>query len=88
MLKKLITMVALTTLYTLSLTADTLDEVIDRDTLRCGVVLDFPPIGYRDTKKVGLTVNSSTTSDCTIRSTHTPAPFPAVNNNGLRLLVH
>jgi ABC-type amino acid transport substrate-binding protein len=29
-------------------TADTLDNVVDRGTLRCGVVLDFPPIGYRD----------------------------------------
>lgn len=28
--------------------ADTLDNVVDRGTLRCGVVLDFPPIGYRD----------------------------------------
>lgn len=28
--------------------ADTLDDVVDRGTLRCGVVLDFPPIGYRD----------------------------------------
>ncbi|MBO6827105.1 MAG: extracellular solute-binding protein [Sneathiella sp.] len=28
--------------------ADKLDDVIDRGTLRCGVVLDFPPIGYRD----------------------------------------
>jgi ABC-type amino acid transport substrate-binding protein len=28
--------------------ADTLDDVIDRGVLRCGVVLDFPPIGYRD----------------------------------------
>lgn len=28
--------------------ADTLDNVIDRGSLRCGVVLDFPPIGYRD----------------------------------------
>ncbi|MFK7792040.1 MAG: transporter substrate-binding domain-containing protein [Devosiaceae bacterium] len=28
--------------------ADTLDDVIDRGTLRCGVVLDFPPIGFRD----------------------------------------
>lgn len=28
--------------------ADTLDDVIDRGTLRCAVVLDFPPIGYRD----------------------------------------
>ncbi|WP_424990734.1 transporter substrate-binding domain-containing protein [Fluviibacterium sp. S390] len=30
--------------------ADTLDDVVDRGTLRCGVVLDFPPIGYRDAK--------------------------------------
>lgn len=29
-------------------TADILDDVVDRGTLRCGVVLDFPPIGYRD----------------------------------------
>jgi hydroxyproline transporter system substrate-binding protein len=28
--------------------ADTLDDVVDRGVLRCGVVLDFPPIGYRD----------------------------------------
>lgn len=28
--------------------SDTLDEVIERGSLRCGVVLDFPPIGYRD----------------------------------------
>lgn len=28
--------------------ADKLDDVIDAGTLRCGVVLDFPPIGYRD----------------------------------------
>jgi ABC-type amino acid transport substrate-binding protein len=28
--------------------ADTLDDVIDRGVLRCGVVLDFPPIGFRD----------------------------------------
>lgn len=28
--------------------ADTLDDVIDRGALRCAVVLDFPPIGYRD----------------------------------------
>ncbi|WP_366193405.1 transporter substrate-binding domain-containing protein [Meridianimarinicoccus marinus] len=30
--------------------ADTLDDVVDRGTLRCGVVLDFPPIGYRDSR--------------------------------------
>jgi len=35
-------------LITASANADTLDDVIDRGTLRCGVVLDFPPIGYRD----------------------------------------
>jgi polar amino acid transport system substrate-binding protein len=28
--------------------ADLLDDVINRGTLRCGVVLDFPPIGYLD----------------------------------------
>ena len=28
--------------------ADKLDDVIDSGLLRCGVVLDFPPIGYRD----------------------------------------
>ena len=28
--------------------ADKLDDVINNGTLRCGVVLDFPPIGFRD----------------------------------------
>jgi hydroxyproline transporter system substrate-binding protein len=28
--------------------ADKLDDIIDNGELRCGVVLDFPPIGYRD----------------------------------------
>ncbi len=28
--------------------ADKLDDVINNGVLRCGVVLDFPPIGYRD----------------------------------------
>lgn len=28
--------------------ADKLDDVINEGILRCGVVLDFPPIGYRD----------------------------------------
>lgn len=28
--------------------ADKLDDVIDAGKLRCGVVLDFPPIGFRD----------------------------------------
>lgn len=41
-------MIALTSLYTAPAMADTLDDVIDRGELRCGVVLDFPPIGYRD----------------------------------------
>lgn len=48
MLKKILTFVALTALVTGSVNADTLDDVVDRGTLRCGVVLDFPPIGYRD----------------------------------------
>jgi ABC-type amino acid transport substrate-binding protein len=30
--------------------ADKLDDVIGAGKLRCGVVLDFPPIGYRDAK--------------------------------------
>ncbi|MCF1485142.1 transporter substrate-binding domain-containing protein [Agrobacterium vitis] len=39
--------------------ADKLDDVIDAGTLRCGVVLDFPPIGYRDkdNKPVGYDVD-------------------------------
>ena len=48
MLKKLITLAALTTFVAAPVIADTLDDVVDRGTLRCGVVLDFPPIGYRD----------------------------------------
>lgn len=28
--------------------ADKLDDIIDAGALRCGVVLDFPPIGFRD----------------------------------------
>ena len=40
--------VLLTSTLTSQVTADTLDDVVDRGTLRCGVVLDFPPIGYRD----------------------------------------
>ena len=38
----------LATSFAVSVSADTLDDVVDRGTLRCGVVLDFPPIGYRD----------------------------------------
>lgn len=48
MFKKLLTFAALTMLVTAPVNADTLDDVVDRGTLRCGVVLDFPPIGYRD----------------------------------------
>lgn len=48
MLKKLITIAALTTFTAAPVIADTLDNVINAGVLRCGVVLDFPPIGYRD----------------------------------------
>ena len=33
-----------------SVSADKLDDVIGAGKVRCGVVLDFPPIGYRDAK--------------------------------------
>ena len=36
------------TTFAAAASADTLDDVVDRGNLRCGVVLDFPPIGYRD----------------------------------------
>ncbi|MEQ8357595.1 MAG: transporter substrate-binding domain-containing protein [Kiloniellaceae bacterium] len=39
---------ALTLSFVSPAVADKLDDVIDAGTLRCGVVLDFPPIGYRD----------------------------------------
>lgn len=48
MLKKLSAVLALSVAATGPAVADTLDDVVDRGTLRCGVVLDFPPIGYRD----------------------------------------
>ena len=48
MLKKLVALGALVMTTSLPALADTLDDVVDRGTLRCGVVLDFPPIGYRD----------------------------------------
>lgn len=48
MLKKLLTIAALTLAYAAPANADTLDDVLDAGKLRCGVVLDFPPIGYRD----------------------------------------
>lgn len=48
-MKKIITaLLSIAALNSVSVTADTLDDVADRGTLRCGVVLDFPPIGYRD----------------------------------------
>ena len=39
-----------------SATADKLDDVIKSGTLNCGVVLDFPPMGYFDenNKPVGF----------------------------------
>ncbi|NCQ23906.1 MAG: amino acid ABC transporter substrate-binding protein [Rhodobacteraceae bacterium CG17_big_fil_post_rev_8_21_14_2_50_63_15] len=48
MLKRSIATGALLLTMAMPVSADTLDDVIDRGTLRCGVVLDFPPIGYRD----------------------------------------
>lgn len=48
MLKNLVAAGALVVAGALPALADTLDDVVDRGTLRCGVVLDFPPIGYRD----------------------------------------
>ncbi len=36
------------TLATPAALADKLDDVINNGVLRCAVVLDFPPIGYRD----------------------------------------
>jgi polar amino acid transport system substrate-binding protein len=48
MIKQLLGFATASMLVVSGATADTLDDVIDRGTLRCGVVLDFPPIGYRD----------------------------------------
>jgi ABC-type amino acid transport substrate-binding protein len=48
MLKKLVAAGAVMLAMAVPASADTLDDVIDRGTLRCGVVLDFPPIGFRD----------------------------------------
>lgn len=48
MLKRSIAAGALLVTMVMPVSADTLDDVIDRGTLRCGVVLDFPPIGFRD----------------------------------------
>ena len=48
MIKKLVSMAAITMMIAGTSFADTLDDIIDRGKLRCGVVLDFPPIGFRD----------------------------------------
>ena len=48
MFKKFATAAVMSLAAALPAQADTLDDVVDRGTLRCGVVLDFPPIGYRD----------------------------------------
>ncbi|MDN3648477.1 transporter substrate-binding domain-containing protein [Reinekea marina] len=48
-MKKIIaSLFSIAALSATSVSADTLDNVVDRGELRCGVVLDFPPIGYRD----------------------------------------
>ena len=44
----LVTTAALTLTLSVNVSADKLDDVISAGELRCGVVLDFPPIGYRD----------------------------------------
>ncbi len=42
-----------------AVSADKLDDVIERGTLNCGVVLDFPPMGYtdKDNKPAGFDVD-------------------------------
>ena len=40
--------VFLATAVTQDARADKLDDIINDGLLRCAVVLDFPPIGYRD----------------------------------------
>jgi ABC-type amino acid transport substrate-binding protein len=48
-LSKLVVMAAVVCgLSTQSAVADKLDDVINNGKIRCGVVLDFPPIGFRD----------------------------------------
>ncbi len=50
LMKKLaVTAVAILALGT-SAQADKLDKIISKGKIRCGVVLDFPPMGYRDAK--------------------------------------
>lgn len=48
----------LTLLLTANASADQLDVVVKRGTLNCGVVLDFPPMGYfgKDNKPAGFDV--------------------------------
>ncbi|HET8848990.1 MAG TPA: transporter substrate-binding domain-containing protein [Marinobacter sp.] len=49
MIRKLATLVfACAALSSVNASADQLDTVIQRGTLNCGVVLDFPPMGYFD----------------------------------------
>ena len=50
---------ALTVLLSANVSADQLDTVIKRGTLNCGVVLDFPPMGYfnKDNKPTGFDVD-------------------------------
>lgn len=48
MFKSLFVTAAIAAFSVTPVLADTLDDVIDNGKLRCGVVLDFPPIGYRD----------------------------------------
>ena len=47
-IKNLILAGAVLALFAAPVSADKLDDVIDAGKLRCGVVLDFPPIGYYD----------------------------------------
>ncbi|MFC6689225.1 transporter substrate-binding domain-containing protein [Jhaorihella thermophila] len=47
-MKRILLAAAISLAGSVTALADTLDDVIDRSTLRCGVVLDFPPIGFRD----------------------------------------
>ena len=47
-IKRFLALGALVLMTAAPAAADTLDDVVDRGTLRCGVVLDFPPIGFRD----------------------------------------
>ena len=51
-------------LFTGTVSADKLDDVIDAGVLRCGVVLDFPPIGFWDEimNQLALMLNTVKTS--------------------------